>query len=104
MVVVVCAWCDRLMDKDGGGQVLVSHGICKACTNRLDWRESPVLVVSRRHAGLVPVLSQLLHGHPHIEVFVDRRTSERRTGNRGIHVERRGCPDRRRSGSPLVLA
>ncbi|PYQ03723.1 MAG: hypothetical protein DMF82_12515 [Acidobacteria bacterium] len=87
-----------------GESTLVSHGICAACAARQDWRGSPTLVVSRRHAALVPVLSQLLRGHPHINVLVDRRNAERRLSEAaGVGVERRGQPDRRQGGSPLVL-
>jgi hypothetical protein len=87
-----------------GESTLVSHGICEACAARQDWRSSPTLVVSRRHAALVPVLSQLLRGHPHINVVVDRRTAERRlSAATAIGVERREHSDRRHAGSPLVL-
>ncbi len=87
-----------------GESTLVSHGICEACAARQDWRASPTLVVSRQHAALVPVLSQLLRGHPHINVVVDRRSAERRGAEaRAIGVERRERPDRRQAGSPLVL-
>jgi hypothetical protein len=50
------------------------------------------------------VLSQLLRGHPHINVLVDRRNAERRRlETPGIGLERREKPDRRAPGSPLVL-
>jgi hypothetical protein len=104
-MVTVCAWCDRLMGvNEPADHGLVSHGICDACSHRLDWRASPVLVVSRKHTALVPVLSQLLRGHPHIDVLVDRRVGERRTERLDIGLERRERLDRRQSGSPLVLA
>jgi hypothetical protein len=106
-MVTVCAWCDRLMGRNEPDEHdMVSHGICDACANRLVWQASPVLVVSRHHAGLVPVLSELLRGHPHIDVLVDRRTAERRTEHLDIDVDldRRAHSDRRKSGSPLVLA
>lgn len=104
-MVTICAWCDRLMSvNDAAERVMVTHGICEACASRLDWRGSPTLVVSRRHAALVPVLSQLLRGHPHIHVVVDRRTAERRQMEKlDIALERRARADRRQSGSPLVL-
>jgi len=87
-----------------GKSTLVSHGICEACAARQDWRGSPTLVVSRRHAALIPVLSQLLRGHPHINVLVDRRNAERRLSEAtAIGVERRERRDRRQAGSPLVL-
>jgi hypothetical protein len=83
---------------------IVSHGICAACAARQQWRGSPTLVVSRRHAALVPVLSQLLRGHPHINVLVDRRNAERRRMETpDIGHERREHSDRRQSGSALVL-
>jgi hypothetical protein len=104
-IVTVCAWCERLMGlNDPGESAIVSHGICDACVARQDWRASPTLVVSRRHAALVPVLSQLLRGHPHINVLVDRRSAERRHMETPvIGLERREQPDRRQGGSPLVL-
>jgi len=87
-----------------GKSTLVSHGICEACAARQDWRGSPTLIVSRRHAALIPVLSQLLRGHPHINVLVDRRNAERRLSEAtAIGVERRERRDRRQAGSPLVL-
>jgi hypothetical protein len=104
-IVTVCAWCERLMGlNEPGGSTLVTHGICEACAARQDWRTSPTLVVSRRHAALVPVLSQLLRGHPHINVLVDRRNGERRLSEpTAVGFERREHPDRRQAGSPLVL-
>jgi hypothetical protein len=104
-MVTVCAWCDRLMGLSQPAEsAIVSHGICEACAARQDWSGSPTLVVSRRHAALVPVLSQLLRGHPHINVLVDRRSAERRrTEMPGVGLDRRGQADRRQSGSPLVL-
>jgi len=103
-MVTVCAWCDRLMYLNQPAEsASVSHGICEACLARQDWRGSPTLVVSRRHAALVPVLSQLLRGHPHINVLVDRRNADRRRMETpGIGLERREHSDRRQ-GSPLVL-
>jgi hypothetical protein len=102
----VCAWCDRLMAKPPAAEVtLVTHGICAACAARQDWRDSPTLVVSRQHAHLAPVLSQLLRGEPHVNVLVDRRSAERRQLERpDIGLERRARADRRQSGTPLVLA
>ena len=83
---------------------VVSHGICEACVARQHWRGSPTLVVSPRHAALVPVLSQLLRGHPHINVLVDRRSAERRRLEMpGIGPERREHADRRQSDSSLTL-
>jgi hypothetical protein len=104
-MVTICAWCERLMGLNEPSEIAaVSHGICSACAARQHWRGSPTLVVSRRHAALVPVLSQLLHGHPHINVLVDRRNTERRRLEMpGIGLERRAQPDRRQSGSSLVL-
>jgi hypothetical protein len=104
-MVTVCAWCDRLMGLNQPSEsALVSHGICEACAARQVWSGSPTLVVSRSHAALVPVLSQLLRGHPHINVLVDRRNAERRRLEKSdIGVERRERHDRRQSGSPLVL-
>ncbi len=104
-IVTICAWCERLMGlNDPGESTLVSHGICEACAARQDWRASPTLVVSRRHALLVPVLSQLLRGHPHINVLVDRRNADRRLSEAAaLGVDRRAQPDRRQAGSPLVL-
>jgi len=102
-MVTVCAWCERLLGLNEPSEI-VSHGICPACAARQHWRGSPTLVVSRRHAALVPVLSQILHGHPHINVLVDRRSAERRqVENPGIGLERREHADRRQPGSPLVL-
>ncbi|PYQ15948.1 MAG: hypothetical protein DMF80_07155 [Acidobacteria bacterium] len=103
-MVTVCAWCDRLIGlKEPGERVLVTHGICEACSSRLDWRASPTLVVSRRHATLVPVLAQLLRGHPHINVLVDRRSAERRQVDKlDLALERRERPDRRQA-SPMIL-
>jgi len=104
-MVTICAWCDRLMAVDEPAEkVLVSHGICEACASRLDWRGSPTLVVSRRHASLVPVLAQLLRGHPHIHVIVDRRNAERRQAEKlDIAFERRERAERRQPGNPMVL-
>jgi len=104
-MVTVCAWCERLMGlNEPSESAIVSHGICAACAERQHWRGSPTLVVSRRHASLVPVLSQILHGHPHINVLVDRRSAERRQVERpDIGLERREHTDRRQPGSPLVL-
>jgi hypothetical protein len=83
---------------------VVSHGICEACAARQGWRGSPTLVVSRRHAALVPVLSQLLRGQPPINVLVDRRSAERRRLDTPvIERERREQSDRRQAGSALVL-
>jgi hypothetical protein len=103
-MVTVCAWCDRLMGLNQPAEsAIVSHGICEACAARQDWRASPTLVVSRRHAALVPVLSHLLRGHPHINVLVDRRNAERRRMETpGIGLERREQSDRRQE-TPLVL-
>jgi hypothetical protein len=104
-MITICAWCERLMGlNEPGESAIVSHGICEACAARQDWRASPTLVVSRKHAALVPVLSQLLRGHPHINVLVDRRSAERRQLEMpGIGHERRERADRRQLGSPLVL-
>jgi len=103
-MVTICAWCERLIGLDEAGGAIVSHGICEACAARQRWRASPTLVVSRRHAALAPVLSQILRGHPHINVFVDRRSAERRQVEvPGIGRERREQADRRQSGSSLVL-
>jgi hypothetical protein len=104
-MVTVCAWCERLMGlNEPSESAIVSHGICAACAARQHWRGSPTLVVSRRHAALVPVLSQILHGHPHINVVVDRRSAERRRAEvPDIGLERREHADRRQPGSPLVL-
>ena len=104
-MVTVCAWCERLMGlNEPAESAVLTHGICEACAARQDWRASPTLVVSRRHAGLVPVLSQLLRGHPHINVLVDRRSAERRRMEAaGIGLERREQADRRQAGSPLVM-
>ena len=104
-MVTVCAWCERLMGlKEPGESAVVSHGICEACAARQHWTGSPTLVVSRRHAALIPVLSQLLRGHPHINVVVDRRSAKRRQMEKqGIELERREQADRRQSGSSLVL-
>ena len=105
-MVTICAWCDRLMGlNEPAERGMVSHGICEACASRLDWRASPTLVVSRRKADLVPVLTQLLRGHPHIHVLVDRRSAERRQAEKmDIAFERRERADRRQPGNPLVLA
>jgi hypothetical protein len=104
-MVTVCAWCERLMGlNEPSESAVVSHGICEACVARQHWRGSPTLVVSRRHAALVPVLSQLLRGHPHINVLVDRRSAERRRMEMpGIGPERREHADRRQSDSSLTL-
>ena len=103
-MVTVCAWCERLMGlNEPAESAIVTHGICGACAARHDWRASPTLVVSRHHAALVPVLSQLLRGHPHINVLVDRRNAERRqVETESIAFERREA-NRRQPGSPLVL-
>lgn len=104
-MVTVCAWCERLMGlNEPVESSILTHGICPACAARQDWRGSPTLVVSRKHATLVPVLSQLLRGHPHINVLVDRRNAERRRlETSSIGLERREQVDRRAPGSPLVL-
>jgi hypothetical protein len=104
-MVTICAWCERLMGlNEPSESANVSHGICAACAARQHWRGNPTLVVSRRHAALVPVLSQLLRGHPHINVLVDRRNAERRLMETpGIGLERREHSDRRQSGNALVL-
>jgi hypothetical protein len=103
-MVTICAWCERLIGLDEVGGAIVSHGICEACAARQHWKGSPTLVVSPRHAALVPVLSQLLRGHPHINVLVDRRSAKRRQMEMpGIGRERREQADRRQSGSSLVL-
>jgi hypothetical protein len=104
-MVTICAWCERLMGlNEPSESANVSHGICAACAARQHWRGNPTLVVSRRHAALVPVLSQLLRGHPHINVLVDRRNAERRLMETpGIGLERREHSDRRQLGSALVL-
>jgi hypothetical protein len=105
-MVTVCAWCERLISlNEPRESAVVSHGICEACAARQQWRGSPTLVVSRRHAALVPVLSQLLRGHPHINVLVDRRSAERRRMEMaGIGLERREHPDRRQSDTSLMLS
>jgi hypothetical protein len=105
-MVTICAWCDRLMGvNEPSERAMVSHGICEACATRMDWRASPTLVVSRRHADLVPVLAQLLRGHPHINVLVDRRGADRRQAEKmDIAFERRERADRRQPGNPVVLA
>jgi hypothetical protein len=104
-MVTVCAWCERLMGlNEPSESAVVSHGICEACVARQHWRGSPTLVVSPRHAALVPVLSQLLRGHPHINVVVDRRSAKRRQMEiQGIDRERRERADRRQPGNSLVL-
>jgi hypothetical protein len=104
-MVTVCAWCERLIGLvEPLEKAVVSHGICEACAARQGWRGSPTLVVSRRHAALVPVLSQLLRGQPTINVLVDRRSAERRQLEMPvIERERRERSDRRQAGSTLVL-
>jgi hypothetical protein len=103
-MVTVCAWCERLIANEPGETAIVSHGICEACAARQHWRGSPTLVVDRRHAALVPVLSQLLRGYPHINVLVDRRSAVRRQKEMAdVGLERREQADRRQSGSSLVL-
>jgi hypothetical protein len=101
-MITVCAWCDRYL---GPENVAVTHGICPACTARQNWRETPVLVISRHREATAPVLRHLLHGSPEVRIVVERRQDERRQAEAPAphHLERRSGRDRRRRGELLLV-
>jgi hypothetical protein len=81
-MITVCAWCQKDMgSKEPIHDPAVSHGICSDCLKRASVDDTPVLVVSPRRADAIPMLQSLLRGAPEIAVVVDRRASERRSGN-----------------------
>jgi len=93
-MMTVCAWCDRFLGPDNGE---ITHGICGACTARQHWRDVPVLVVAAHRQELVPVIEELLRGHPELRIVVDRRRDRRRRqAGTQAGVERRSGADRRR--------
>ena len=93
-MMTVCAWCDRFLGPDNGE---ITHGICGACTARQHWRDVPVLVVAAHRHDLLPVLEELLRGHPELRIVVERRKDRRRQkSDSGAVVERRSGTDRRR--------
>src|SRR5512143_1549460 len=78
----VCAWCQKYMgSKEPLHDPAVSHGICNECMERDSLDDTPVLVVSPKRAEAIPMLQSLLRGAPEIAIVVDRRASERRSGN-----------------------
>jgi hypothetical protein len=81
-MITVCAWCQKYMgSKEPLQDPAVSHGICNECMERDTLDDAPVLVVSPRRAEAIPMLQSLLRGAPEIAIVVDRRASERRSGN-----------------------
>ena len=102
-MVHICAWCERFLGlKTPEPKVQLTHGICNPCLERQAWQDddgAPVLVVSRRRAHLLPMITELLRGSPNIRVVVDRRQTERRLDDvdpprrNRRKVERRGEPD-----------
>ena len=81
-MVTVCAWCQKYMgSKEPLHDPAVSHGICGDCIERESLDDTPVLVVSRGRAEVIPMLQSLLRGAPEIAIVVDRRACDRRGGN-----------------------
>ncbi len=81
-MITVCAWCQKYLgSKEPLHDPAVSHGICNDCMERDSLDDAPVLVVSPRRAESIPMLQSLLRGAPAIAIDVDRRASERRSGN-----------------------
>lgn len=111
-MVTVCAWCQKYMGSmepfhDPG----VSHGICERCLQRDSLGGAPVLVVSPDRSGAIPMLATLLRGAPEIAIVIDRRASDRRSGNGngnghgrpvGYIVDRREAERRRGASFYLV--
>lgn len=104
-MVVVCAWCQRYLGiKEPENDFSVTHSICRYCSARVKWNDSPTLVVSRSKAHMLPVLAGLLRGNPEIRLVLDRRSAPRRTAKSGKEFprERRTGADRRKDASLLL--
>ena len=103
-MVTVCAWCERFLGpKDE--RLAVSHGICAPCAARQYWADSPLIVLARHRAGLVPVMEHLLRGDPPVILVVERRVGDRRRSGSELDPdgERRRRPDRRRRPADAIL-
>jgi hypothetical protein len=105
-MITVCAWCQKYMGtKHPFGDPTVTHGICATCALRQQLGEMPTLVIAREHAETLPLFQNLLTGVPEIQVVVDRRQAERRSGSPpsdGPYEQRR--TDERRQSIRLFLA
>jgi len=102
--ISVCAWCDRYLGvRNPNDAALVSHGICRPCSTRYRWIDTPILVVSRKRASLVPVLEEVMRGASILPVVIDRRLRDRRAQQvpKGGFNRRRGSD--RRLGSTIAL-
>lgn len=103
-MVTVCAWCERYLGStmDAGP---MNHGICIPCSVRQRWVDTPIIVVARHRAEMIPVLEQLLRGEPAIQVVIDRRVGDRRRreGDPDRAGERRRGPDRRQRPADAVF-
>jgi hypothetical protein len=108
-MVTVCAWCQKYMGSMEPMQdATISHGICRECVERESLDGTPVLVVSRGRAKMIPVLRTLLRGAPEIAIVVDRRARERRMseaehGRPVAYVVDRRATDRRRAASLYLI-
>jgi len=97
-MIVVCAWCRKYLgNSEPLADACVTHTICDTCRRRREWTGPATLVVKRERAHLAPVLRELLHGEPAIEVVVDRR-AEGPAGSPAIE-RRREAP----AGRPFDL-
>jgi hypothetical protein len=102
-MVRVCAWCQRYLGIKHPHQGGISHGICRTCAARQQWKQAPVLVVSPELEHVLPVLEELLRGKPEIRVVLDRRGGERRNAAERRKAKRRpDVPrnDRRKGDDP----
>lgn len=102
--ISVCAWCDRYLGvRNPDDAALLSHGICRPCSTRYRWIDTPILVVSRKRAGLAPVLEEVIRGASIVPVVVDRRLRDRRAQQvLKAGFNRRSGSDRR-LGSTIAL-
>jgi hypothetical protein len=105
-MVRICAWCHRYLGIKQSHQGGISHGICRPCTARQQWKQSPVLVVSAELKHVVPVLEELLRGEPAIRIVLERRNGDRRRsgerraesrGSGGSRTDRRAGAGSRRA-------